>query len=134
MKLSQIRGFDDGGIRFPDHVESIQLTPEEVLQVVHELTPKGAHSVKVSFKHGCRLAGKCRRLVDGGLCTEDFELIFYGDVLLTTVIHELAHVLDRCRNDHTSKEFRKCYWDMMQLAHQTFDLWQSSGPLQERGK
>lgn len=104
---------------------------EEVMEVLKALCPEWACIERVEFKHGCHLAGQCKRIIEGCLATEDFILTFYGDVFLTTVLHELAHVSDCCRHGH-GKEFKTLYRTLIKEAKQKFHLDVARVPLMRR--
>jgi hypothetical protein len=94
---------------------------EEVIKTIKALCPRWACIERVEFKRGGHLAGRCERLSDGGLMTEDFILKFYGTVFLTTVLHELAHVADRNHHDH-DEEFKAHFRAMIKTAKKQFNL------------
>jgi hypothetical protein len=94
---------------------------EEVIRIIEALCPRWAYIERVEFKQGGRLAGRCERLSDGHLMTEDFILKFYGTVFLTTVLHELAHVADRNYHDH-DEEFKAHFRAMIKAAKKQFNL------------
>jgi hypothetical protein len=94
---------------------------EEVIKTIKALCPKWAYIERVEFKRGGRLAGRCERLSDGAVLTEDFILKFYGTVFLTTVLHELAHVADRNYHDH-DEEFKAHFRAMIKAAKKQLNL------------
>ena len=85
--------------------------------------PKRMNSMTLEI-HPCgEFPGECERIVQE-FPTEDYILRFYGEVFLTTVLHELAHVADGCVHDH-EVQFMNHYRAIIKLAKKKFNFTRS---------
>lgn len=120
--------------RFNPEIEPIEVTEiplcmtvleseAEILEVIGAFMPKRMNSMTLEI-HPCgEFPGECERIVHE-FPTEDYILRFYGEVFLTTVLHELAHVADGCVHDH-EVQFMNHYRAIIKLAKKKFNFTKS---------
>ena len=99
----------------------------EVHNVIEDLWPERMSSVTVEFPAFGNGLGDCARRELMGALTEDYRLRFYGEVFLTTVLHELAHATEGCMNGH-NEEFMRHFRALIRRAKKRYNLKRPVGP------